>query len=235
MQITLTQYILQILNDFNNISVTFRLVLAVLMGGVIGLERGVKGRAAGMRTYMLVCLGACMVMITSQYLTYMFDIYLDPSRMGAQVISGIGFLGAGTIIITKDRQIRGLTTAAGLWASACMGLAIGVGFYFGAFVGMGLIVFVTSIMHNLDSLLVSHSRSIDIYIELDELASIKLFLADIRAAGTKVTYMEVVPPKYDNENSVALLLSLLMPTRAAHAEVLANFESREHVKFVEEV
>jgi len=204
------------------------------MGGLIGLERGIKGRAAGMRTYMLVSLGAALVMITSQYIITQFDVSLDPSRMGAQVISGIGFLGAGTIIVTRERQIRGLTTAAGLWASACMGLAIGVGFYFGAFVTMALIVFVTSIMHTLDSMLISRSRSIELYIELDELVSIKHLLENIRSEGTKVTYMKVVQPKYSGSN-VALQLSLLLPIRKAHFEVLEDFSTREHVKFVEQV
>ena len=110
----------------------FRLMLAVACGGVLGLEREVNRHPAGLRTHIIVCLGATLVMITGQGLTISAvaaGISSDPARLGAQVISGIGFLGAGTIIVTGKRHIRGLTTAAGLWASACIGLAIGTGFY----------------------------------------------------------------------------------------------------------
>ena len=226
--------IIEILTGFNTVSIIFRLCLAFVMGGIIGLERGIKARAAGMRTYMLVCIGAAMVMITSQYMALSGGM-LDISRMGAQVISGIGFLGAGTIIITKERQVRGLTTAAGLWASATMGLAIGVGFYLGAFIGMFFIIFTTSMMHSFDNVLTSQSRAIDVYIELDSQGNIRLLLSDIKAAGIRTTYMEVIPSKYSNENTAALMLSLLLPAKRAHFEVLADFNNIEYVKFAEEV
>lgn len=114
--------------ELTMLSVVLRPLVAILLGGVIGLERGLKNRAAGFRTYMLVCLGACIVMLTNQYIYQLLGTG-DPVRMGAQVISGIGFLGAGTIIVTSRSQIKGLTTAAGLWCSACVGLAVGIGFY----------------------------------------------------------------------------------------------------------
>ena len=93
--------------------IILRVLISVAIGGLIGLERGMKNRPAGLRTYMLVCVGACVVMLTNQY-TYQVYQVGDPVRMGAQVISGIGFLGAGTIVVTKHNQIKGLTTAAGL-------------------------------------------------------------------------------------------------------------------------
>lgn len=99
-------------------AVVFRLVLSVLIGGILGFERGLKNRPAGLRTYVLVCVGATIVMLTNQYI-YQNAGTGDPVRMGAQVISGIGFLGAGTIMVTPHNQIKGLTTAAGLWASVC--------------------------------------------------------------------------------------------------------------------
>ena len=122
------------LREFSFLSILLRLLLAMLFGGVIGLERGRKRRAAGFRTYMLVCLGAALTMLLSQYLHRMLNtvwsgaaLTIDVSRISAQVINGIGFLGAGTIIVTGRQQVKGLTTAAGLWASACMGIAIGAG------------------------------------------------------------------------------------------------------------
>ena len=115
----------------------------MLIGGVIGYERLTKNQPAGSRTYMLVCLGACLVMMTDQYISQMFQTG-DPSRLGAQVVSGIGFLGAGTILVTRTNQIKGLTTAAGLWSAACIGLAIGIGFYEGAIaVGVALFLIMT--------------------------------------------------------------------------------------------
>ena len=128
------------LREMNFVSVMFRLILAMVCGGMIGLERGRKRRPAGFRTYMLVCLGAALTMLLSQYefamvmgpwkgIAQELGMKTDVSRFGAQVINGIGFLGAGTILVTGRQEVKGLTTAAGLWASACMGLAIGAGFY----------------------------------------------------------------------------------------------------------
>ena len=113
--------------EITYLSIIVRIFAATVVGGLIGLERGMKNRPAGLRTYMLVCVGACLIMLTNQYI-YQFTGSGDPMRLGAQVVSGIGFLGAGTIIVTKHNQIKGLTTAAGLWASAGVGLAFGIGF-----------------------------------------------------------------------------------------------------------
>ena len=103
-----------------------RLVVASLLGAVMGFERMRKMRAAGLRTYILVSVGSAMAMITGWYVANITG-YSDPARVAAQVISGIGFIGAGTIMMTGYHRVRGLTTAAGLWATACMGLAVGTG------------------------------------------------------------------------------------------------------------
>ncbi|MBM7581748.1 putative Mg2+ transporter-C (MgtC) family protein [Caldicoprobacter guelmensis] len=108
----------------------FKLVLAMLLGGLVGLEREITNRPAGFRTHTLVCMGSTLVMVTSIHLFRLYHgmVNLDPARLGAQVISGIGFLGAGTILKDKTR-VRGLTTAASLWVVACIGLAVGAGLY----------------------------------------------------------------------------------------------------------
>ena len=116
------------LRDLNVLSVGVRLLLAMVFGGTIGFERGIRQRAAGLRTHMLLCVGAASTMLVSQFIYASYGVG-DPARLSAQVISGIGFLGAGTIIVTRRNQVKGLTTAATLWATACMGLAVGVGFY----------------------------------------------------------------------------------------------------------
>lgn len=107
-----------------------RLLLALLLGGMVGFEREAQAKAAGFRTHILVCMGACLIMLTSMHI---FDIYkgvasVDPARIAAQVVSGIGFLGAGTIMRFKA-SVVGLTTAASLWAISGVGLAVGVGLY----------------------------------------------------------------------------------------------------------
>ena len=130
--------------EINLLSVSLRLILALLFGGIIGLERGSNRHPAGFRTHILVCVGAALAMMTNQFILQQFDTG-DPARLGAQVITGVGFLGVGTILVTGRHKIKGLTTAAGLWASACLGLAIGIGFYSGAIVA-ALIIFISLTM-----------------------------------------------------------------------------------------
>ena len=121
--------IMDYLREINLLSMVLRFLLAAIGGGIIGMSRGRRQHAAGMRTHLLVCIGAASVMITSQYVVTNLGLTTDVLRMPAQVISGIGFLGAGSIIVTAKKHVTGLTTAAGLWASACMGLAAGIGYY----------------------------------------------------------------------------------------------------------
>ena len=139
--------------------VVIRLLLAVLFSGIIGLEREVSGRAAGLRTHILVCVGSTLIMLTASHL---FDLYrgiasVDPGRFAAQVVSGIGFLGAGTIIQFHD-SVRGLTTAASLWAAAGIGLAVGSGFYVGAVATTGIVLVVLLILSRFEQQIVRSKK-----------------------------------------------------------------------------
>ena len=129
------------MSDLTNIVVFQRLILITIISGIIGFDRERHGRAAGFRTHMLVGAGSCLVMLTGMYLANVHGVAaIDPTRMAAQIISGIGFLGAGTII-RFGGSIRGLTTAASLWAVGGIGIAVGAGFYSGAiFTGAIIIV-----------------------------------------------------------------------------------------------
>lgn len=138
---------LAIFKELNALSVTVRLILSVIFSGVIGMERQGRHHPAGLRTHILVCLGSTMTTMLGQYLYLEFGS--DPSRIGAQVVSGIGFLGVGTIIM-NDGHMRGITTAAGLWASACMGLALGIGFYEGAVLGFLAVIFVLIVIRQIN-------------------------------------------------------------------------------------
>jgi putative Mg2+ transporter-C (MgtC) family protein len=126
--------------------IVLRLILAMVIGGIIGLEREKNNRPAGFRTHTLVCVGSALVFLTSEFIfeAYHESVNLDPARLPAQVVSGIGFLGAGTII-HYGSNIKGLTSAATLWVVACLGLAIGAGFYWGA-IAATIIVYITLIL-----------------------------------------------------------------------------------------
>jgi len=128
--------VLEFIHGWSMGSMIVRLLLAMAAGMLVGVDRERKNRGAGMKTHVLVCIGAALAMMTSEYIYHEFpDARADMARIGAQVVSGVGFLGVGTIMVTGKNQIRGLTTAAGLWASACAGIAIGIGFVEGALTG----------------------------------------------------------------------------------------------------
>ena len=222
------------LREVTYLSVALRIVAAVLIGGLIGLERGLKHRAAGLRTYMVVCLGSCLVMLTNQYIFQVFSAG-DPVRMGAQVVSGIGFLGAGTIIVTRRNQIRGLTTAAGLWTAAGVGLALGVGFYEAAIIG-GIAVFVVmTLLQKMDDSMHHKAKALEIYVELDEQLRIGDFLKELRSREIEVrdTQRE---PDVESENGVRAYVSTLkLQKRRKHAELLDDLRSFPGVVYLEEL
>jgi putative Mg2+ transporter-C (MgtC) family protein len=143
-----------------------RLVLACILGGTIGYEREQTNRPAGFRTHILLCVGAALVMLTSEFIFNKYSGYtnLDPARLGAQVISGIGFLGAGTII-REGFSVKGLTTAASLWAVSCVGIAAGTGFYEGAIMAAILIYLTLIVLKKLEENLAVKNFYRNIFIE----------------------------------------------------------------------
>ena len=174
---------LESLRELNAVSILVRMAFAMAFGGLIGLEREHKRMPAGFRTYMLVCLGASLAMMLSQYQFGMLHtrwediarqagVNTDVSRYGAQVINGIGFLAAGTIIINGKSEIKGVTTAAGLWACACMGIAVGAGFYECALAGLLLIYLTVRLMPHVEEMLAVHRRDISLYIEFYDVSGI---------------------------------------------------------------
>ena len=171
--------------------VVIRMVLAVVCGGVIGIERAQKRRPAGSRTHMLICLGACMTTLTSQYLLLNLGLHTDPARLGAQVIAGIGFIGAGTIIVTKRRQIKGLTTAAGLWASAIVGLCCGAGFFLGAGAAAVLILVAEILMSKLEWYLISSARVVNVFVEYREPETLTQIVDTLKGMNVSILDMEL--------------------------------------------
>jgi len=228
-------YISNYLREVNTVSIILRLALATICGGILGAERGRKNRPAGFRTHILVCIGATMVMITSQYMTDILKIATDASRMGAQVISGIGFLGAGTIIVVGKNEVKGLTTAAGLWSCACMGLAIGIGFYEGAIISCVFLIGVLTLLHKLDLHSRTHSKILDIYAELKDITGVTNFMETIKSDGTKISNIEIKKSNENDRHIIGLTMTLTLASKIDHSEYILKIHTIENVCSVEEI
>ncbi|MBQ9079527.1 MAG: MgtC/SapB family protein [Clostridia bacterium] len=183
--------ILQTLTEINAWSAVFRVFLAVLLGGFVGLERGHHGRAAGLRTHILVCLGAAVCTMVGLYTGSVLHFNNDPLRIGAQVVSGIGFLGVGTIMVRNSERVTGLTTAAGLWATACLGLAIGIGFYTVAIATFAAIMITMSVFIRLE-LSTKSKPTCCCYIEINDVSKVNGFYDEIKAL---ISRADIIPAK----------------------------------------
>lgn len=185
---------LSVLSPFREVtaaSVTLRLVLAFVCGGIIGLEREYKRRAAGFRTHILICLGATITTLTSQYLHDIMNYNTDIARMGAQVVAGIGFIGAGSIIVTRYQRVQGLTTAAGLWTSAVVGLSLGAGFYEGGIVVTGMVLITEIILSKIEYYILRKTPEISIYLEYNDSHSLNHLFSLCRDHKVTVLGIEV--------------------------------------------
>lgn len=222
------------LRELTYLAVALRILTAVVVGGLLGLERGLKNRPAGLRTYMLVCTGACLIMMTNQYIFQVFGAG-DPVRMGAQVVSGIGFLGGGTIIVTKHSRIKGLTTAAGLWAAAGVGLALGVGFYEAAVAGGGAIFVIMTLLQRMDNKMHRNTKRMDVYIELDGTVPLGALLRNIRQTNLEAKNLQRENDPDKESSSRAYTLTLTAEKRCHHLELLDKVRSIPGVSFVEEL
>ncbi|ERF61226.1 MgtC/SapB family protein [Treponema socranskii] len=222
----------EILTSLNTVSVFARLALAVAFGGILGLERGRKHRPAGFRTYMIVCLSSALVMITDLYLVEFYGTG-DPARLGAQVISGIGFLGAGSIMISNMR-IKGITTAAGLWGSAGLGLALGAGFYIGAFITGVFLLIIMTIMSRIDARMNAMSRSMIIFAEFKSTEALSSFVKEARKMNCTLSDIEMKKSLLDGDY-IGVNIAISLPKRRNHAEVIQQFGALKGVKYIEEL
>lgn len=223
------------ISDFNTGSVVFRIVMAVLFGSLTGLDRTRKRRPAGFRTYSLVCLGATLTMLVGQYMVYSMNIPSDPARIGAQVVSGVGFLGAGTILLKGKNQVKGLTTAAGLWASACLGLAIGVGFYLAAVIGLVSIIFIEAFMSHLNDRLIRESNVINIYLELLANQNLGSMIMMLRENDIQVTDIESASGREGNVFSYLVVLKTTRQCRLSHIDIIEIIKGSSGIVLCEEL
>lgn len=233
------------LRELNMVSMALRLTLALCLGGFIGMERERKGLPAGFRTYMLVCLGAALTMVLSQYIVILQDTAwaeaaaavgnrTDVSRFGAQVINGVGFLAAGTILVTGRQEVRGLPTAAGLWSSACMGLATGAGLYECSVAGFLMILVCLCLFPSVEHAVSVHARNMVIYVEFYTVEHMTGIIQAIKGMNVQIFDIDIDKGKvgggFYQPNAV---ITMKLPPKMTHGEVLRELSKLERVHAAE--
>lgn len=219
------------IREVNLLSITLRLLLALILGGAIGFERGRRGRAAGFRTHIVVCLGAAMATMTGQFIIEYLGMAGDPARLGAQVISGIGFLGVGTILVTGKSQVRGLTTAAGLWSTAVVGLSVGIGFYEAAIICTLFLCFAMIVLHHLDNIFFGNRADIDVYIEIADVRHINKILKEINDLGYHIHNIDIKPSR-TGKDSVGIDATVDSTKRKKRSDIVYDISLIEDVVLV---
>lgn len=240
--------VFEYLRELNMAAILFRLLLAMFAGGILGLERARKRRPADSRTYMLVCTGAALAMLLGLYLYYMvtgewagaaneLGVKTDISRFGAQVINGIGFLGAGTVLVNSKQQVKGVTTSAGLWASACMGLAIGAGFYECVILGVALMFLVMRLLPMLEDAIIEKAPYLNVYAEFDSWENLSTIIGCIKNQGEKVIDidMDVEGSGFDKDINPSAVFYIQLTKKRPHSSVLIELACLDCVYTVDEV
>ena len=218
------------IQEFNETSVVLRLVLAVLLGGLVGLERSKSGRAAGLRTHILVCLGAAVASMTGVYINQYYGTG-DVARIAAQVISGVGFLGTGTILHKNKSTVTGLTTAACVWAVGAIGVALGYGFYLGAILGAFLISFITKTLNAIDRKVRPNSKVYEVYTEIINAQKINETLDTMKKLGIDVDIVSISEAQSGLKDGVGLHLWLHVHKAAEIKTFIDDINKIENVNF----
>lgn len=224
--------------SFNDISIVARLVLAAFCGGLIGIEREKKRRAAGFRTHILTAMGAAMTTLVGQYLLTLGEsgaenFVSDPLRLGAQVISGMGFIGAGAIIVTRRKQVKGLTTAAGLWTTAIIGLAAGAGCYLEVVFSTVMIILAEMLFSKAEYYLMSNPRIVNVYVDFVD--KTEIYRINERINEQKIEILDAEITKGSEDEGISVIFTLKFPRKAHHDEILNEIAHLESVRTVEEL
>ena len=213
------------LRSVTTLSVFVRLACAFICGGIIGIERSYKRRPAGFRTHILICIGAAITTLTSQYLYLNMHYFTDMARLGAQVVAGIGFIGAGTIIVTKRQNVKGLTTAAGLWTSAIIGLAFGGGFYEGGILATCFIMLAEQVFSRLEYRVLEHVPEINVYMEYED----KTCLDDV------LQLYQITRAAENGEHNACAIFTLRLPRSCTVNRLMTLVGKRKGIVSVEEL
>ena len=224
------------IREMNMLAITARLVLAVLCGGVIGLEREVRRRSAGFRTHILICMGSAITILTNLYLYQVMNLYTDISRMGAQVIAGVSFVGAGTIIVTRSSRVKGLTTAAGLWTASIIGLACGAGYAECAIFATLMVMFAELVLIRIEYRFVKRSREINLYVEYSLPSTVQRLVRVLRTEKIPMNDMEVNRmAEADGSYRYSAILTILLTRQDMEQKIIKEFEQTEGVLSVEKL
>lgn len=238
--------VLSYLRELNIVTMMLRILLAVLCGGLIGLERERKNRPAGFRTYMLTALGATLTVLLSLQLDQMLHgpwralaesigATQDVSRFGAEAAKGIGFLGAGTIIITARQQVKGLTTAAGLWASACTGLAVGAGFYECVLIAFAMIFLSIRLFPIVDAYIQENARDINLYMEFYSLGDISTIINQLKSQNVQIYDIDIERNKSGEALHPSAIFSIRLNEKIPHTQLLSDLAELDCLCVIEEL
>ncbi len=217
--------------EWNLQNLLIRIAVSTILGGVIGLDRGMKHRGAGTKTITVVCLGATLVMLTEQYIQMNFPGLANMNRMAAQVISGVGFIGVGTIIVSRHR-VRGLTTAATLWASACVGLAVGIGFVEGGVLTTAMMLLSLHVLPYVERFATRHSHYCNVFLDLEESRDLHTVIHQLKEAGVVIDSIEMGETRTP-ATGVSVHMVLYLKKAAGRTEVYDILMKSEKVMSVD--
>ena len=220
-------------SDWKWSNILIRIVISLVAGMVIGIDRGAKRRGGGARTTITVCLGATMVMLLEQYLEALYPGRLDISRIAAQVISGVGFLGMGSIIMTARNRVRGLTTAATLWATAILGLSAGAGMIVSSLIAFTIMMFIIIVMSPISRHIEKYNPKITIYIEIDKHAGLQQITEFFAEKNYEILQLEkhMTSP----EGDLMIQLELNLNGKYLHSDIIRQLSHWETIHYIEEV
>ncbi|HQF99479.1 MAG TPA: MgtC/SapB family protein [Clostridia bacterium] len=220
--------VISYLRELNFVTMIIRIVLAFLCGGLIGMQRERHGRSAGFRTHITVCIGSALTAMTGIFMSDILGFDTDPMRLSAQVLSGIGFLGVGTILVTGHTHVKGLTTAAGLWTIAAVGLAIGAGFYEAAIICVIVLAIVMAYLGNFGS----RRIKMDVYLEITGSRNINTVIKDIEKAGYTIDNVEVQSAKSGTYGNIGLSIVIGIPRKVDEEKVINDITAVGNVVLV---
>ncbi|MCI6553379.1 MAG: MgtC/SapB family protein [Lachnospiraceae bacterium] len=214
------------------LSIAVRLTLAMVMGALIGYERASKKSTAGLRTFSIVCVSSALTMILNEYLVLTHGSG-DITRLSAQVISGIGFLGVGSIILTSRNQIKGLTTAATLWSTAILGITIGAGMILPSIIAFSIMMFIITVLSHISRHLERYNRIITVYLEADKTTGLSQIIEALSAQGFEVLQLE--KHKSSPEGDLMIQLDLNLKGKYLHSDIIYRLSQLESIHYIEEV
>ncbi len=217
-------------------AVAVRMIMAVLCGGIIGIEREFKRRPAGFRTHILICLGAAIAILTNLYLYQVMHMYTDISRLAAQVVAGIGFIGAGTIIVTRRQRVKGLTTAAGLWTAAIIGLVCGAGYVECALFATAMVMVAELLLIKIEYRFARRENDVNLYIEYGHSTCIEAIVRVLKELHVKMNGLEITRISGENDaHKYCAVLTVQSSRKKLDEELVRGIAALDDVMNIEEL